>query len=300
MSAASVYRGEYSSTKRYYGNSFRVDIVKYNSAYYISRVDAPNGSGGFTGVVPTNTNYWNAYGASFESVATSLLLAELANIAGFIFRNNRLESQTLADGSTTDGATSKTPMVFLNGLTGQVSFAGGKVVFNADGTVNIGNGKFTVDKNGNTTMNNVTMNNITANSGTFMGDLYANKGVRINVKTFALSDESLSQNRVLSYLANSDSVNIVKYSHNKSFINTDIVLRFILLENPQIGQRFTFINNSQSWMYTWDEFEQTQQVEHFYVIEVLNQKLNRVAYFNNGKSGEMIFDGTRWHTYTFN
>ena len=300
VSAASVYRGEYSSTKRYYGNSFRVDIVKYNSAYYISRVDAPNGSGGFTGVAPTNTNYWNAFGASFESVATSLLLAELANIAGFIFRNNRLESQTLADGSTTDGATSKTPMVFLNGLTGQVSFAGGKVVFNADGTVNIGNGKFTVDKNGNTTMNNVTMNNITANSGTFMGDLYANKGVRINVKTFALLDESLSQNRVLSYLANSDSVNIVKYSHNKYNVNTDIVLRFILSENPQIGQRFTFINNSKYWTYTWDEFEQTQHEEHFYVIEVLNQKLNRVAYFNNGKSGEMIFDGTRWHTYTFN
>ena len=300
VSAASVYRGEYSSTKRYYGNSFRVDIVKYNSAYYISRVDAPNGSGGFTGVAPTNTNYWNAFGASFESVATSLLLAELANIAGFIFRNNRLESQTLADGSKTDGATSKTPMVFLNGLTGQVSFAGGKVVFNADGTVNIGNGKFTVDKNGNTTMNNVTMNNITANSGTFMGDLYANKGVRINVKTFALLDESLSQNRVLSYLANSDSVNIVKYSHNKYNVDTDIVLRFILSENPQIGQRFTFINNSQSWMYTWDEFEQTQNEKHFYVIEVLNQKLNRVAYFNNGKSGEMIFDGTRWHTYTFN
>lgn len=300
VSAASVYRGEYSSTKRYYGNPIRVDIVKYNSAYYISRVDAPNGSGGFTGVAPTNTNYWNAYGASFESVATSLLLAELANIAGFIFRNNRLESQTLSDGSTTDGATSKMPMVFLNGLTGQVSFAGGKVVFNSDGTVNIGNGKFTVDKNGNTTMNNVTMNNITANSGTFMGDLYANKGVRVNVKTFALSDESLSQNRVLSYLANSDSVNIVRYSHNKYNVYTDIVLRFILSENPQKGQRFTFINNSQSWMYTWDEFEQTQQEEHFYVIEVLNQKLNRVAYFNKGKSGEMIFDGTRWHTYTFN
>lgn len=299
VSAASVYRGEYSSTKRYYGNSFRVDIVKYNTAYYISRVDAPNGSGGFTGVAPTNTNYWNAYGASFESVATSLLLAELANIAGFIFRNNRLESQTLADGSTTDGATSKTPMVFLNGLTGQVAFAGGKVVFNSDGTVNIGNGKFTVDKNGNTTMNNVTMNNITANSGTFMGDLYANKGVRVNVKTFALSDDSISQNRVLSYLANSDSVNIVKYSHNKYNVYTDIVLRFILSENPQIGQRFTFINNSRSWMYTWDEFEQTQQEEHFYVIEVLNQKLNRVAYFNNGKSGEMIFDGTHWNTYTF-
>jgi hypothetical protein len=181
VSAASVYRGEYSSTKRYYGNPIRVDIVKYNSAYYISRVDAPNGSGGFTGVAPTNTNYWNAYGASFESVATSLLMAELANIAGFIFRNNRLESQTLADGSTTDGATSKTPMVFLNGLTGQVSFAGGKVVLNSDGTVNIGNGKFTVDKDGNVTMKNVTMNDIIANNGTFTGRIKAHGGLGLGV-----------------------------------------------------------------------------------------------------------------------
>ena len=181
VSAASVYRGEYSSTKRYYGNPIRVDIVKYNSAYYISRVDAPNGSGGFTGVAPTNSNYWNAYGASFESVATSLLMAELANIAGFIFRNNRLESQTLADGSTTDGATSKTPMVFLNGLTGQVSFAGGKVVLNSDGTVNIGNGKFTVDKDGNVTMNNVTMNDIIANNGTFTGRIKAHGGLGLGV-----------------------------------------------------------------------------------------------------------------------
>lgn len=194
VSAASVYRGEYSSTKRYYGNSFRVDIVKYNSAYYISRVDAPNGSGGFTGVAPTNTNYWNAYGASFESVATSLLLAELANIAGFIFRNNRLESQTLSDGSTTDGATSKTPMVFLNGLTGQASFAGGKVVFNSDGTVNIGNGKFTVDKSGNTTMNNVTMNNITANSGTFQGKINANNGIQFPCQSLSGNTGTIKNN----------------------------------------------------------------------------------------------------------
>lgn len=194
VSAASVYRGEYSSTKRYYGNSFRVDIVKYNSAYYISRVDAPNGSGGFTGVAPTNTNYWNAYGASFESVATSLLLAELANIAGFIFRNNRLESQTLADGSVTDGSTSKTPMVFMNGLTGQVSFAGGKVVFNSDGTVNIGNGKFTVDKNGNVTINNLMMNNITANSGTFQGKINANNGIQFPFQSLSGNTGTIKNN----------------------------------------------------------------------------------------------------------
>lgn len=242
VSAASVYRGEYSSTKRYYGNSFRVDIVKYNSAYYISRVDAPNGSGGFTGVVPTNTNYWNAYGASFESVATSLLLAELANIAGFIFRNNRLESQTLSDGSTTDGATSKMPMVFLNGLTGQVSFAGGKVVFNSDGTVNIGNGKFTVDKNGNTTMNNVTMNNITANSGTFKGVINADAGLIMKVEKFTANQEYY-------YLKSETTVLIVQTPYGKEQGDAHFQ-KIVLPQNPNVGQVLTIINNNAYPWYT--------------------------------------------------
>lgn len=242
VSAASVYRGEYSSTKRYYGNSFRVDIVKYNSAYYISRVDAPNGLGGFTGDVPTNTNYWNAYGASFESVATSLLLAELANIAGFIFRNNRLESQTLADGSTTDGATSKIPMVFLNGLTGQVSFAGGKVVFNADGTVNIGNGKFTVDKSGNTTMNNVTMNNITANSGTFKGVINADAGLIMKVEKFTANQEYY-------YLKSETTVLIVQTPYGKEQGDAHFQ-KIVLPQNPNVGQVLTIINNNAYPWYT--------------------------------------------------
>lgn len=242
VSAASVYRGEYSSTKRYYGNSFRVDIVKYNSAYYISRVDAPNGSGGFTGVAPTNTNYWNAYGASFESVATSLLLAELANIAGFIFRNNRLESQTLSDGSTTDGATSKMPMVFLNGLTGQVSFAGGKVVFNSDGTVNIGNGKFTVDKNGNTTMNNVTMNNITANSGTFKGVINADAGLIMKVEKFTANQEYF-------YLKSETTVLIVQTPYGKEQGDAHFQ-KIVLPQNPNVGQVLTIINNNSYPWYT--------------------------------------------------
>ena len=242
VSAASVYRGEYSSTKRYYGNSFRVDIVKYNSAYYISRVDAPNGSGGFTGVAPTNTNYWNAYGASFESVATSLLLAELANIAGFIFRNNRLESQTLADGSTTDGATSKTPMVFMNGLTGQVAFAGGKVVFNADGTANIGNGKFTVDKSGNVSMNNVTMNNITANSGTFKGVINADAGLIMKVEKFTANQEYY-------YLKAETTVLIVQTPYGKEQGDGHFQ-KVVLPKNPNVGQVLTIINNNSYPWYT--------------------------------------------------
>lgn len=289
VSAASVYRGEYSSTKRYYGNSFRVDIVKYNSAYYISRVDAPNGSGGFTGVAPTNTNYWNAYGASFESVATSLLLAELANIAGFIFRNNRLESQTLADGSTTDGATSKTPMVFLNGLTGQASFAGGKVVFNSDGTVNIGNGKFTVDKSGNTTMNNVTMNNITANSGTFQGKINANNGIQFPCQSLSGNTGTIKNN-----------VTFVTIKPNyDQYMKT-----FYFPSNPNTGQLLIVKNISKDTQIQIDGNGHTIYCDYTGGVDTLDYAdfYFRKVWLSFSRCKMFIFDGSCWQqvaTYDF-
>lgn len=289
VSAASVYRGEYSSTKRYYGNSFRVDIVKYNSAYYISRVDAPNGSGGFTGVAPTNTNYWNAYGASFESVATSLLLAELANIAGFIFRNNRLESQTLSDGSTTDGATSKTPMVFLNGLTGQASFAGGKVVFNSDGTVNIGNGKFTVDKSGNTTMNNVTMNNITANSGTFQGKINANNGIQFQCQSLSGNTGTIKNN-----------VTFVTIKPNyDQYMKT-----FYFPSNPNTGQLLIVKNISKDTQIQIDGNGHTIYCDYTGGVDTLGNAdfYFRKVWLSFLRCKMFIFDGSCWQqvaTYDF-
>lgn len=87
--ASLVYRGEYSDDKIYYGTSKRVDAVRYGGKYYVTRADA----GTFSGILPTSTSEWNDFGAQFESVATELLLAENANIAGLIFRNSRLESQ---------------------------------------------------------------------------------------------------------------------------------------------------------------------------------------------------------------
>lgn len=85
-----VFRGNYndSGSVTYYGTSHRVDAVKYNGVYYIARVDA-----GTFNTVPTDESKWNPFGAQFESIATNLLLAENANIAGWVFRNNRLESQ---------------------------------------------------------------------------------------------------------------------------------------------------------------------------------------------------------------
>lgn len=72
-SPACIYRGEYDSTKEYYGTSVRTDVVHYNNRYYIAK--ATVGSG-FSGKVPTNTTYWNDFGASFDSIATGFLFAE--------------------------------------------------------------------------------------------------------------------------------------------------------------------------------------------------------------------------------
>lgn len=96
-SPAMVFRGDYSASNTYYGNQYRLDCVRLNNAYYIARIDA----GTFVGVAPPDNNKWNAFGASFESVATQLLLAENANIAGWIFSNGVLKSQD--GGCTLDG-----------------------------------------------------------------------------------------------------------------------------------------------------------------------------------------------------
>lgn len=90
-----VYRGVYGSSKVYYGTSKRVDAVKYNGHYYVSRVDAGNG---FQNHVPTDTAYWNDFGAEFESIATNLLLAEGANIGDWFMSGGKIVS-TLLDGN---------------------------------------------------------------------------------------------------------------------------------------------------------------------------------------------------------
>nr|DAQ98604.1 MAG TPA: tail protein [Caudoviricetes sp.] len=89
---ALVFRGEYDASKTYYGNRYRVDACKFGNTYYVCRNDA----GEVKGVEPTNTSKWNAFGASFDSVATGLLLAQNAELAGWVFRDGKLYSQNNA------------------------------------------------------------------------------------------------------------------------------------------------------------------------------------------------------------
>lgn len=103
---ALVFRGVYDREKTYYGNAKRIDVVKYSNHYYIARIDA----GSFSNVWPTNTRKWNDFGAEFETIATGFLLAENANIANWIFRNGRLESES--------------GNAYLDGRTGQMLLSG--------------------------------------------------------------------------------------------------------------------------------------------------------------------------------
>lgn len=101
-SAAPVYRGRYDMSKTYYGYSARVDIVRDGDAFYVARTDSPAGMYGFSGIPLSDTAYWRPFGGSFESIATGLLLADNANVAGWIFRDGRLYSED--GGCYLDGA----------------------------------------------------------------------------------------------------------------------------------------------------------------------------------------------------
>ena len=122
-------RGDFSSLFPHYsGSSSGVDAVKYGGIWYITRVDA----GTFNNVMPTDNSKWNDFGANFESLATDLLLADNANIAGWIFRNQRLESQ--------DGK------VFMDGVNGKFSFGDdNKISFLPEGSRSNGALIFTMD-----------------------------------------------------------------------------------------------------------------------------------------------------------
>ena len=93
---ALLFRGVWDSSKVYYGNANRVDVVYYGNQYYVAKATAGTMP---VGTLPTDTAYWSDFGASFDSVATGLLLAEEANIANFIFRDSKMVSQTGAKGA---------------------------------------------------------------------------------------------------------------------------------------------------------------------------------------------------------
>lgn len=127
-----VYRGVYDSSKVYYGTSRRVDAVKYNGHYYVARVDAGNG---FQNHVPTDTAYWNDFGAEFESIATNLLLAEGANIGDWFMSGGKIVS-TLLDGNKITLDASMARILIESSRSGgdysESQYQGSKITIDAD------------------------------------------------------------------------------------------------------------------------------------------------------------------------
>ena len=80
-----VYRGDWAPNTTYFSSSIRVDVVRgSNSEYYLAKVGHTS-----TNTIPyidkpitgtSYTTYWNAFGATFSSVATDILLAQDATI----------------------------------------------------------------------------------------------------------------------------------------------------------------------------------------------------------------------------
>lgn len=91
---AVIFRKEYSGSKQYTGSPEHVEVVYTGSGssrqYFMTKTTA----GTFTGQYPGNdTAYWKKFQGQFENIATGLLFAEEANIAGWWFSDNRIESQ---------------------------------------------------------------------------------------------------------------------------------------------------------------------------------------------------------------
>jgi hypothetical protein len=68
-----VYRGEWSAAVQYFSTAERRDVVLYSGSYYVAKTTHTNST-------PPNTTNWEAFGATFTSIATGLLLTEDAFI----------------------------------------------------------------------------------------------------------------------------------------------------------------------------------------------------------------------------
>lgn len=102
----------------YYGNNVRRDVVKKSSTedeWYITKnISGLNDplSGSFIGKAPYDkSEYWESFGANFQSVATGLLFADKALISGWNFNDEMIWSQN--DNMGLDGRSSESIRMWL-------------------------------------------------------------------------------------------------------------------------------------------------------------------------------------------
>lgn len=170
-----MYRGAWDSTKIYTGNAQHIDAVSYNGSYYIARTDAGDIP---AGTLVTNATYWNLFSGQFESVATGLLLAQLAYIENLGVRH--LSTSDAGQRIVIDGSTNT--LIFYDQF--------GHEVFRLDGNIDmtqagnaLGGAKATNPNNGNVTFN--TGNGLFSNAGG-MQFLSATSGLTTNASIVGL------------------------------------------------------------------------------------------------------------------
>ena len=105
------------------------------------------GLSSFKNVTPgSNTSYWSSFGASFESIATGLLFAEKATIAGMDFYNNCIAASSgrfFLDGRYESDVTNKWPIMSFgnNAVTnGRPSNSAALKIYGG-GTITVGDGE---------------------------------------------------------------------------------------------------------------------------------------------------------------
>lgn len=179
------YRGEWATGKTYgwtAGSAGNVrDVVKEGSYYYMwnkyYRGSAPSSTSnnqpsthytttdGTRYMSGTTPAYWTRFGASFESIATGLLLANTATIAGWEFANEYIYSQS--NTMRLDGRV--TPL-------SNIHLAAG-----SNAASNPGNAPFRISNTGAMVATNATIiGNITANSGSIGGFSIENNWLKCN------------------------------------------------------------------------------------------------------------------------
>lgn len=89
-----VYKGDFTPQMTCDHNPYKCTVVKKEATYYRYKWT--------DGLQPAafNNFMWEPFGASFDSVATSVLLAENADIAGFHFKDQKMVSQSQTAGGS--------------------------------------------------------------------------------------------------------------------------------------------------------------------------------------------------------
>lgn len=100
-----TYRGVFSSTTTYFNTANQRNVVKYGSSYYIYK-----GTNATSGAWATAN--WEAFGGEFQSVATGILLAELAYIENLGVKNLR----TASSGQRVEITQNNNALAFYDGV----------------------------------------------------------------------------------------------------------------------------------------------------------------------------------------